>query len=314
MNEFELIRRYFVPLRVAGDDGVALGIGDDAALLVPRAGHELAVTTDTLIAGRHFPLATSPEDIGWKALAVNLSDLAAMGAEPRWFTLALSLPEPDAAWLQAFARGLQALARRHRIALVGGDTTRGPLSITITAIGDVPVGQALRRDRARAGDLVCVTGTLGDAAAGLRDLLGGRVPDEHLLRHLNRPQPRVTAGLALRGIATAMIDLSDGLAGDLQHILDASGVGATLDIDALPCSAALLTHAVDVDARRALQLSGGDDYELCLCLPAERFVDACRVVDVPLTVIGQITAEPGFRLRAADGATIVSPSSGYQHF
>lgn len=314
MNEFELIRRYFAPLRGPGDDGVTLGIGDDAALLLPRTGHEIAVTTDTLVAGRHFPLATSPEDIGWKALAVNLSDLAAMGAEPRWFTLALTLPEADAAWLQAFARGLQALARRHRIALVGGDTTRGPLSITITAIGDVPHRQAVRRDGAKPGDLICVTGTLGDGAAGLQEILAGRVPAEPLLRQLNRPQPRVAAGVALRGLATAMIDLSDGLAGDLQHILDASGVGAVLDVDALPSSAALLAHAADADARRALQLGGGDDYELCLCLPAERLVEACRVVDVPLTVIGQITAEREFRLRTGDGATMTSPASGYRHF
>jgi thiamine-monophosphate kinase len=237
-----------------------------------------------------------------------------MGAEPRWFTLALSLPDAAPDWLQAFARGLQALARRHRISLIGGDTTRGALSITITAIGDVPQGQALRRDRARAGDLICVTGTLGDAAAGLQELQAGRVPDEHLLRRLNRPQPRVSAGLALRGIATAMIDLSDGLAGDLQHILDASGVGATLDVGALPSSAALVAHSAGAEARQPLQLGGGDDYELCLCMPAERFVEACRVVDVPLTVIGQITAERGFRLHAGDGATMAAPSSGYQHF
>ncbi len=315
MNEFELIRRYFTPLYAqCADDGVTLGIGDDAALLAPRPGHELAVTTDTLIAGRHFPLATSPYDIGWKALAVNLSDLAAMGAEPRWFTLALSLPDADAAWLQEFARGLQALAQEYRIVLIGGDTTRGPLSITITAIGEVPRGMALRRDGARAGDLICVTGTLGDAAAGLREVLGGQLSTERLLQRLNRPQPRVAAGCALRGIATALIDLSDGLAGDLQHILDASGVGARIDAGTLPSSAELMSYAPDAGVRRSLQMSGGDDYELCLCIPAERLVDACSVVDVPLTVIGQITSGQQFRLGAADGVTIEIKPAGYQHF
>ncbi|MDP9141293.1 MAG: thiamine-phosphate kinase [Pseudomonadota bacterium] len=315
MNEFELIRRYFTPLYAQrAEDGVTLGIGDDAALLAPRADHELAVTTDTLIAGRHFPVVTSAYDIGWKALAVNLSDLAAMAAEPRWFTLALSLPDANETWLQDFARGLQALAQQHHIVLVGGDTTRGPLSITITAIGEVPRGKALRRDGARPGDLICVTGTLGDAAAGLREVLAGQPSTEYLLHRLNRPLPRVTSGRAMRGLATAMIDLSDGLAGDLQHILDASGVGAVVDAAALPSSAVLMAYASDAAVRRSLQLSGGDDYELCLCIPAERLVDACRVVETPLSVIGRITAEPGFRLGAVDGATIELKPAGYQHF
>ncbi len=315
MNEFDLIRRYFTPLHAQrAEDGVTLGIGDDAALLAPRADHELAVTTDTLIAGRHFPLATSPYDIGWKALAVNLSDLAAMAAEPRWFTLALSLPDANEAWLQEFAHGLQALARQHHIVLVGGDTTRGPLSITITAMGEVPRGKALRRDGAQPGDLICVTGTLGDAAAGLREVLGGQPSTEYLLHRLNRPLPRVASGRAMRGFATAMIDLSDGLAGDLRHILDASGVGAVVDASTLPSSAALMSYAPDAAVRRSLQLSGGDDYELCLCIPAERLVDACRVVETPLSVIGQITAESGFRLGASDGATIEIKPAGYQHF
>ncbi|HEY1075361.1 MAG TPA: thiamine-phosphate kinase [Fontimonas sp.] len=315
MNEFELIRRYFEPLQGRhADDGVVLGIGDDAALLAPRAGHELAVTTDTLIAGRHFPLQTSPYDIGWKALAVNLSDLAAMAAEPRWFTLALSLPDADPAWLEGFARGLHALSAQSGIVLAGGDTTRGPLTITITAMGEVPRGSAVRRDGARAGDLVCVTGTLGDAAAALREVLAGQPANEFLLQRLNRPMPRVASGCALRRLANAMIDLSDGLAGDLQHILRASGVGAVIDASALPSSAALMSAASDAAARQALQLSGGDDYELCLCLPAERLVDACRAVETPLTVIGRITAEPGFRLHAADGATMAPSSAGYQHF
>lgn len=304
MDEFALIRRYFSGL-TAADAGVRLGIGDDCALLQVPPGQELAVTSDTLVAGRHFPEDTRAEDIGWKSLAVNLSDLAAMGAEPRWFLLALTLPDPAAAWLSAFAQGLGELAAQHRVALVGGDTTRGPLSITLTAMGLVPAGAALRRSGAGVGDLVCVTGTLGDAALALR--LREQAPAV-LRARLDRPTPRLAAGLALRGLATAAIDVSDGLAGDLGHILEASGVGAELDAEALPMSTAFREHA-PADQRLALQTQGGDDYELCVCLPPERLAAAQAAVDVPLTVVGRITAEPGLR---GGGAPL--PARGYVHF
>lgn len=307
VDEFALIRRYFAAL-TPDAGGVVLGVGDDAALLRPSAGCELVVTSDTLVAGRHFPPQTTAFDIGWKSLAVNLSDLAAMGAQPRWFTLALTLPQADDAWLAGFADGLAALARRHGVALVGGDTTRGPLSITITALGEVPAGQALRRDRAQAGDAVCVTGTLGDAALALTG-----IDDEHLRMRLDRPEPRIAAGLALRGIAHAALDLSDGLVGDLQHILDASGVGAVVDADALPASPSLARLASQA-ARLGCQLAGGDDYELCLCLPPECVAAARAALDVPLTVIGRITAEPTLRLVDHKGARMPDDFTAFRHF
>lgn len=311
MDEFALIRRYFSSLSAARE-GVALGIGDDAALLAPRPGHQLVVTCDTLIRGRHFPDDTAAFDIGWKSLAVNLSDLAAMGAQPRWFLLALSLPEADERWLADFCAGIKALADRHGVALVGGDTTRGALSVTITAMGEVPAGAALLRGGARVDDCVCVTGTLGDAAAALA-LLHAGTRDSALLARLDRPEPRIAAGLALRGIAHAAIDLSDGLAGDLQHVLDASGVGAELNVDALPCSEALRARSVSAQ-RLTHQLAGGDDYELCLCIAPDQ-VDAARAaLDVPLTVVGRITAQPGLRCADATGATIAFDRSAYRHF
>ena len=284
---------------------VALGIGDDGAVLrVPR-GRELVVVMDTMVEGVHFLRGTSAADVGWKSLAVNLSDLAAMGAEPAWATLALTLPEPDATWVRGFARGFAALAKRHGVALVGGDTTRGPLTITVQAHGFVPPRRALRRDGARAGDAIFVSGTLGDAAAGLAN------PRNAKLRvRLDRPVPRVALGLALRGIASAAIDVSDGLAADLGHVLDASGVGAMLDVDALPSSRALRDAVTDV---RALQLGGGDDYELCFTVPARRVArvaDIARELRLPLTRIGRIERERG--LRDATGRALAR--RGYVHF
>ncbi|HEY0974340.1 MAG TPA: thiamine-phosphate kinase [Solimonas sp.] len=310
-DEFALIRQYFSALTPAPDD-VPLGIGDDAALLRPSPGVELAVSTDTLIAGRHFPERTAPADIGWKALAVNLSDLAAMGAEPWVFTLALSLPEADPQWLRGFADGLGALARESGIALVGGDTTRGPLAITITVIGRVPVGRALRRSGAKVGNRVCVTGTLGDAALGLR-----RLDDPAaamLMPRLNRPTPRWAAGIALRGLAHAAIDLSDGLAGDLRHVLDASGVGAEIGAHRLPGSPAFDALVLPHE-RLALQAGGGDDYELCFCIPPAR-VDEARALCAPLslTVIGSIVREPGLRFVDTNGTIMPFNFQAYNHF
>lgn len=318
MGEFELIRRHFAGLTPPATD-VALGIGDDAALLRVAPGHELVVTTDTLVAGRHFPLVTAPADIGWKALAVNLSDLAAMGSQARWFTLALTLPEPDESWVREFASGLRELSLKHGVALVGGDTTRGPLAIAVTAMGQVPVGQALRRDGARAGDAVCVTGTLGDAALALqrREVADDGGADRILRARLDRPSPRLEAGLALRGLAHAALDLSDGLAGDLGHICAASGVGAELEPALLPGSPSFeaCSAALSEVQRFALQAQGGDDYELCVCLPPERLAEAqARLAPLPLTVVGRITAEPGLRLRYADGRTAPLTGSGYTHF
>lgn len=326
MAEFDLIAR--IRARAAGRGDVALGIGDDAALLRPPAGQVLAVSTDTLNAGVHFPLDTAPADLGWKALAVNLSDLAAMAAEPAWCTLSLSLPQADEAWLDRFLDGFLALAGEHGVALVGGDTTRGPLSITVTVVGFVPEQQALRRDGARAGDQVWVTGTLGDAAAALAlslpcvDPAGTRRREAagdaaaSLRQRLDRPHPRLAAGLALRGLANAGIDISDGLLADLGHILEQSRVGAMIEIARLPTSEAL-AMAVAGDERWRLQLSAGDDYELCFTAPPGHHDDIVRALagaGTAAAVIGRIEAGPGLRVTAPDGTAWSPVQPGYQHF
>jgi thiamine-monophosphate kinase len=313
-TEFDLIAR--IRARAGRRDDVLLGIGDDAAILRVPAGHDLVVSTDTLNAGVHFPHDTAPDAIGWKALAVNLSDLAAMGAEPAWCTLNLSLPSPDGAWLDAFLDGFLELASRHRVALIGGDTTRGPLSITVTVHGFAPQGAALRRDGAKAGDEVWVSGTLGDAAGALRQWHAGAAIDARLRERLDRPTPRVTLGLALRGIASACIDVSDGLLADLGHVLDASGVGAQLEPTSLLTSDAL-ADAFDAPTRRELRLGGGDDYELCFTAPSSRASDvlaAAANAGVAATRIGRIEARPGLRLREADGSVHDAKRSGYVHF
>jgi thiamine-monophosphate kinase len=311
MGEFELIRKYFSGLTTARR-GVVLGVGDDAALLQVPPGEELVVTTDTLVAGRHFTEDAPPEDIGWKSLAVNLSDLAAMGAQPRWFTLALTLRLPDPQWVAAFAEGLRLIARETGVALVGGDTTQGPLSITITAIGTLPAGTAIRRSGAKPGDLVCVTGTLGDAALALR-MRGDEKFPIALTRRLDRPRPRIKAGLTLRGRATAVIDLSDGLAGDLQHILDASKVGAEIDVERLPMSDEF-REWVDAEQRIGLQVGGGDDYELCACIAEADLKKVTARLGVPVTVIGRVTKKKGLRFLDADGAEIQQDFRAYRHF
>ena len=311
--EFELIER--IRRRAAARDDVSLGIGDDAALLRVPSGHDLAVATDTLNAGIHFPADTAPADIGWKALAVNLSDLAAMGAAPAWCTLSLSLPRADPHWLDGFLDGFCALAAAHGVALVGGDTTRGPLSVCVTAHGLLEAGRALRRDGARPGDEVWASGTLGDAAAALAQLQAGGVADPALRARLDRPEPRVALGRALVGLASACIDLSDGLLQDLGHVCRASGTGAEVDVDALPASPALAARSTG-DTRRGEQACGGDDYELCFTAPASHAADVLRVAAgcaTPVARIGRIVQAPGVRA-LADGGPWQPPRGGYAHF
>lgn len=311
--EFDLISRIRARVRQRGD--VVLGIGDDAALLQVPPGHELVVTADTLNAGVHFPEATVPADIGWKSLAVNLSDLAAMGARPAWCTLSLSLPQADESWIDAFLDGFLDLADQHGIGLVGGDTTRGPLSISVTAMGLVESGSALRRDRAQAGDDVWVTGTLGDAAAALEALLEGRELSKSLRQRLDRPAPRVTAGMRLSALAHACIDISDGLLADLAHVCERSGVGAEINLADLPASAELA--AAQSAKRWCWQACGGDDYELCFTAsPRDRdlIVQALDFTDVSATRIGRIVAGQGVRAFDEKAKEWLSPSRGYQHF
>lgn len=311
-GEFDLIAR--IRARVATRADVVLGIGDDAALLAPPPGRQLVVTADTLNDGVHFPRGTSPADVGWKALAVNLSDLASMGAEPAWCTLSLSLPQSDPAWIEGFLDGFLDLAGQHDIALVGGDTTRGPLSIAVTAMGLVEPGRALRRDGARVGDEVWVTGTLGDAAGGLALL--DREPVPALRARLDRPTPRVAAGRALAGIATACVDVSDGLLADLGHVCARSHVAARIDVDALPASAALMEVIGEAD-RIALQASGGDDYELCFTAPADAGADIGAVsaqLGLRITRIGRIVAGEGVHPVDAKSQPWSSPRRGYDHF
>ncbi len=331
MGEFELIERYFkrAPQRAV------LGVGDDCALLQPSPGHQLAISSDMLLEGRHFLSSVDPLRLGHKALAVNLSDLAACAAKPLAFTLALALPWIDPPWLEAFSRGLFALADEHGCELIGGDTTRGPLNICITVFGEVPTlagrAQALPRSGARAGDDLYVSGTLGDARLALEVFRGTvSLPApvfELARRRMEQPTPRVALGLALRGVASAAIDISDGLLGDLGHILRASRVGATLDVDIatdLVASYALCTGRtaefdVDIEVGRWRQfaLAGGDDYELLFtAAPTQReaVAAASHAAHTPVTRIGQINAEAGLRLLDARGQPVRNDYTGFDHF
>ena len=316
MGEFDLIARYFKrPVRRS-----PLGVGDDCALLAPAPGMQLAVSTDLLIEGRHFLSTVDPRRLGHKCLAVNLSDLAACGAKPLAFTLGLALPQADEAWLTPFAQGLLALADAHGCELVGGDTTRGPLAISITIFGEVPTGQALLRSGARPGDEVWVSGTLGDARLALEVFRGTRqapqVVFEAARERLECPIPRVSLGLALRGVASAAIDVSDGLVGDLGHVLAASGVGATLraeQVAALPAQ----TQALSAQDRLDLALAGGDDYELAFTAPAaarDAVLAAGRDSGTAVHCIGVIDAAPGLRLVDAAGQAVVRPVAAFDHF
>ena len=320
MNEFALIARYFD--RPVRDPSVRLGIGDDAAVVAPTPGCELAISVDMLVEGRHFLPDVDAESLGHKTLAVNLSDLAAMGARPRWALLGGALPDADERWLDAFARGLFAIAERFHVALIGGDTTRGPRNLCVTIIGEVPAGQAITRAGAKSGDDVWVSGTLGDAMLALGAMQERMsLPQEVLARlrtRLERPEPRVALGQALRGIATAALDVSDGLTGDLAHILDASHVGARIELAAIPASDTLRSKLSD---QRALALecllAGGDDYELCFtAAPADRepVMSAGRACDVAVTRIGTITREPGLSVVDEHGETIASLPRAFDHF
>jgi thiamine-monophosphate kinase len=308
VSEFALIQRFFTQQPIK-NSSTRLGIGDDCALMSIPEGFELAITTDTMVENVHFFAGTDPELLGHKLLAVNLSDLAAMGAKPVSVTLALTLPKVDENWLTAFARGLLSLAERHSVDLIGGDTTSGPLTLTVQAMGLVPKGRALRRSAARPGDFIYMTGLLGDAGLGLKIKQGYSCADsDAALTRFNRPEPQIEAGQALIGIANACIDLSDGLAGDLGHILEQSRVGACLDWDALPLSKAVLAYINDT-GDWAMPLTAGDDYELCFTVSPEQAAQ----LTVAATKIGIIEAQPGLRLNKSG---IIKPLEvkGFEHF
>ncbi|AYC31428.1 thiamine-phosphate kinase [Pseudomonas cavernae] len=317
MGEFELIRRFFAAAPCAQTAaGVALGIGDDCALLQLAAGEQLAVSTDTLVAGVHFPDPCDAFLLGQRALAVAASDLAAMGAAPLAFTLALTLPAAEAAWLEAFARGLGQMAHGCGLALVGGDTTRGPLSLTLTVFGRLPAGLALTRSGARVGDLLCVGGSLGDAAGALALVLGQQQVEEALaaplLARYWAPQPQLALGQLLRGKATAALDISDGLLADCGHIARASGVALLIERERLPLSPALLA-IYDREAALNHALAGGDDYRLAFTLPAAQMAEL-QAAWPELTVVGRVEQGEGVQLLDAGGRSLDLPETGYQHF
>lgn len=319
-NEFDLIQRFFNQEKNHRND-VILGIGDDAALLQVPPGQQLVVSTDTLVSGRHFPENTSPAEIGYKSLAVNLSDLAAMGAEPAWILLALTLPDANETWLRKFTDGFFSLMQRFQLQLVGGDMTQGSLTITVQALGCVPPGKALGRVGASAGDRIYVTGTLGDAGLALesiqkKDCLGLTSSQiSTLMQRLNRPDPRIEVGLALRDIASSAIDISDGLAADLGHILSANQVGAILQLEKLPLSGSM--KALPSARAWQLALSAGDDYELCFTV-SESHDKALQQhlmnLNTPYTCIGRIKKELGLLVLDKTGAVFNIEKKGFQHF
>lgn len=320
LSEFELIRRYFSRSGMTRPD-VILGMGDDCALLHVPAGMELAVSIDILVEGRHFPVGTDARAVGHKALAVGLSDLAAMGATPAWVTLALSLPDVDECWLDGFAAGLFALADEYGMQLVGGDTVRGPRVITLQVHGLVPQGQAMQRGRAREGDRIYVSGTPGDAGLGLaiveERLVAEPALSAVLRQRLDYPRPRIPLGKALRGLASAAIDISDGLAADLQHILDCSGVGAVVELANLPRSAAMRQVFGNPADCWPYILTAGDDYELCFTVPPGQVPaveELCATLDCPCTCIGRIESGHKLQLLQPDGRPWIQSVSGFDHF
>ncbi len=318
MSEFDLIKRLQEIISIkpaAGHPSCVIGIGDDGAVLAVPSGRQLVVTTDTMVEAVHFRPRSAACDLGYKALAVNLSDLASMGAEPAWFFLALTLPSADSAWLESFAQGMADLAGTSGIELAGGDTTSGPLSITITALGLVETGKALTRSGAQEGDLLVVSGTLGDAAFALHTMNAGGTADIASRNALDRPVPRLQLGRCLQGLATSCIDVSDGLLADLGHILLASGKGAEIELERLPGSNSM--NALEESERLELQTAGGDDYELCFTIPPQRRSELEQIekeTGTRLTVIGEITASGELLCKTPDGGIYLPMKRGYEHF
>ena len=318
MKEFDLIRSYFTEQVVKRKD-VILGIGDDCALLAPAEHQHIAITTDTLVSGVHFPENTAPRAIGHKAVAVNLSDLSAMGAEPTWLSLALTLPGVDEQWVAEFCAGVFELCEFYNVQLVGGDTTQGPLSITITAQGLIPVGKSIKRSTAKAGDWLYVTGELGDAALALLHIQGKACVDDEfkndVFKQLDYPKPRVLTGQALRDYATSAIDISDGLIADLGHICSASKVGANINLEALPISS-VMNETVGKDKGIEIALTGGDDYELLFTVSEDNKVGMATTlanIGISVTCIGQLNASEVITT-TLDGKLVDIQSKGYEHF
>jgi thiamine-monophosphate kinase len=316
LTEFELIGRYFT----RPTPHAVLGIGDDAALLAVRAGFELVAATDMMVEGTHFFSDVDAEALGHKILAVNLSDMAAMGAQPRWAMLAMAIPQADAVWLEKFARGFFALAARHNVDLIGGDTTRGPRNFCVQIMGEVEAGRALRRDRAKIGDEVWVSGQLGEAALAVAHIKGELILPEAMVtrcrRRLEWPQPRVALGRALIGTAHSAIDISDGLLADLGHICERSGVGARIDFDALPCIPELRCLKEREQVLRAL-LAGGDDYEICFTVPSgndEMLRALSEKMGITLTRVGSIVPGKRVEVRDTDGRPLERKEKGFEHF
>ncbi len=308
ITEFSLIDRFF-KRQLINHDTTGLGIGDDCALLSVPQGYELAVTTDTMVENVHFFPDCDPYDLGHKLLAVNLSDLASMGAKPLAVTLALTLPKLDESWLAAFAEGFFALAERYNVDLIGGDTTLGPLTLTVTALGLLPTGKALKRSGANAGDYICVTGNLGDAGLGFKVKNGYQCSQtDTALQRFNRPEPQVAIGQRLLGIANACIDISDGLSGDLGHILIASGVGACLDWEVMPLSDPVLAYILDT-GDWLMPLTAGDDYELCFTVSPDKMSE---LADIAYTKIGSIESQPGIRINQ-DGMIKPLQGKSFEH-
>ena len=317
-SEFDIIRQYFILENTRAD--VVLGIGDDAAILNVPENHELIQSVDTLVAGVHFPIETSAEDIAYKALAVNLSDMAAMGAEPAWFTLAITLPNDDEAWLKKFSESLSSIAKKYNVQLVGGDTTHGPLCISITINGFVEKGEALTRSNAQVGDKIYVSGNIGDAALALAAWQGQCLltvdSATYLNTRLNRPTPQVELGLLLREYASSCIDISDGLLADLSHITLASNVGAKINFEDIPLSKELHSNLTDEELIISLALSGGDDYELCFTLTKEKqseFDNAVLEHGISVSCIGEIESKSGVRC-FLNNKEVKLQELGFQHF